>query len=238
MSYLHHHPFWLRISNDFDNNNFVDIDIRLVSSTEIEITGWIFYLKQLKLNGLNMVAGFPTPTDLTKPTVNSTDNIGPGPNAETGAPGLDSWFFNYEFSPTEKPTFMQSIPNSKSVRLYSAENWIDTRFGILRGPYMVSKSSVRIFKDSQVKFWYRGLGGQDAFDIYAYLLNIGTGETIQLINQYGIDDTGETPWTESVMTINKDGIYRFIFVNGSWDFTGGKLTGASMYVASVRVVRE
>lgn len=227
MPYLHHHPFWLQTLVDFPNSEFTDTEITWISSNVFEISGWEFYLKQTKLNGRDSVAGKLTPTDPTGTGVSaSTDNT-------TKPTTADPWTFKYEFTSNFLPPGF-SAPK-QSVRLYTQSNVISPAYGILRGPYMVSKQAVRINSGSKVKFWYRGDGGEDAYDIFGYLLNVDTGSTLTLVNKSGTDATGDTPWTEVTFTVPTTGVYKFIFMNGSWDFTGGTVTGASMYIFGVRV---
>lgn len=229
MPYLHHHGFWItNVFDDFTNNDFIDTNVTVIPPDIVEITGWTFYLRQTKLNGLDSIAGFPTPIDQTRPRSESTDNV-------SKRFATDQWKFLYEFSSTILPPGVD--PPAKSVRIYSSGAWINSPYGILRGPYMVSKKEVRINAGSRVSFWYRGLGSGDAFDIFGYLLNVDNGNTVTLVNLSGTNASGATDWIEVVQTVETSGSYKFVFINGSWDFTGGQLTGASMYVSRVRVIK-
>lgn len=227
MPYLHHHPLWCQPTRrpTFDNGDFTDIDNPIeIAPGIIEITGWIFYLKQTKANALDIIAGWPTPNDISLPSVSSTDNV----IIQAG------YSFEYEFTDTVLPPGY--VAPRKSVRLYTNANTINLAFGILRGPYMVSKSAIYIQSGDNVRFWYKGEGGEDAFDIFGYLQEVDTGATIQLVNQSGENTSGTTPWTQVDITIATTGRYRFVFINGCWDFTGGRVVGSSMYVTGVQVV--
>lgn len=226
MAFLHHHPFWIPTVIDFPNNDFSDDTVTVISGDVVEITGWVFYLRQTKLNAYDTIADCPTPSDPTKPAAAGTDRV----TKKTGSP---NWTFSYEFSSTLLPPGFSSP--TKSVRLYSVNNVINTAYGILRGPYMVSKQSVKIVAGSRVKFWYKGQGSQDAFDIFGYLLNTDNCSTVTLVNRSGTDVSGATDWTQVNVTVPTTGNYKFVFINGSWDFTGGTVTGASMYVCKVTV---
>lgn len=227
MPYLHHQPFWLGTLVDFPNSDFTDTNITWISATVFEINGWEFYLKQTKLNGRDSIAGKLTPTDPTG-TGNSASV-----DTVTKKTTTTVWTFSYEFTSSLLPPGFAAP--QKSVRLYTANNVISPAYGILRGPYMVSKQAVLITAGSIVRFWYKGDGGEDAYDIFGYLLNTDTGSTVTLVNRSGTDATGETPWTEVAVKVVNTGTYKFVFINGSWDFTGGTVTGASMYICGVRV---
>lgn len=226
MAFLHHHPFWIPTIVDFPNNDFSDDTVTIISGDVVEITGWVFYLRQTKLNAYDTIADCPTPGDPTKPAAADTDRV-------SKPPGPAAWTFGYQFSATLLPPGFSSP--TQSLRLYSSANVIDTRFGILRGPYMVSKQPIKIFAGSKVKFWYKGQGSDDAFDIFGYLVNTENCSTVTLVNRSGTDDTGATDWTEVEVIVPTTGNYKFVFINGSWDFTGGRVTGASMYICKVTV---
>jgi hypothetical protein len=228
MSYLHHHPLWCQPTRrpTFDNGDFIDVDNPIeIAPGIIEITGWTFYLKQTKANALDTIAGWPTPADTSLPLVNNqTDDV-----------IIQSGFsFAYEFTDTVLPPGY--VAPKKAVRLYTNENSINESYGILRGPYMVSNRAIYIQSGDNVRFWYKGQGAIDAYDIFGYLQEVDTGATIQLVNQSGENSSGTTPWTQVDITISTTGKYKFVFINGCWDFTGGRLLGSSMYVTGVQVV--
>jgi hypothetical protein len=227
MPFLHHHPFWIPPKTNFPNNDFADSTVTIISGDIIEITGWVFYLRQIKMNGNSVIDNCPTPADTYKAANATIDSVSKRSSTDP------NWSFRYAFSSTVLPPGFASP--TKSVRLYSTDCWINRPYGILRGPYMVSKVSVRIVAGSVVKFWYKGQGSEDAFDIYGYLLNTDNCSTVTLVDRFGTDSTGATNWTEVSVTVPITGNYKFVFINGSWDFTGGQLTGASMYICKVTV---
>jgi hypothetical protein len=95
------------------------------------------------------------------------------------------------------------------------------------------------FAYDQVSFWWKAEGGSDAFDIFAYLLEANTGAVIPLINETGTSTGAATPWAKVALTINSSqaGLYYFVFISGSHDFTGGQALGASLFVTMVDVVK-
>lgn len=75
----------------------------------------------------------------------------------------------------------------------------------------------------------------DDYEIYAYLVRVtgngyGTPADHTLLT-YGRGDT--QGWTTTSRNIPADGTYRFRFVNGSYDKTGGLALGSNMYIDSV-----
>src|SRR5690606_11997684 len=69
--------------------------------------------------------------------------------------------------------------------------------------------------------------------VFGYLLNVKTGETQIILNRTGESDKGGSPWGTASVTADKAGTYKFVFVSGSYDFTGGNVLGASLTIDNV-----
>ena len=80
-----------------------------------------------------------------------------------------------------------------------------------------------------VSFDWLAQGGADDYDVYAYLLNVDTGETVEILN-----DTGTTTtWQSESLTIADEGTYKFVFVGGTYDASGGLAAGAQLFVDNI-----
>jgi hypothetical protein len=206
------HGFWgSGVAIDFKNGDFVDI------------TGWTVLLQQVKLNRLSTIAGWPTPNDPTLPPRGSGDNT-----------AGDNTGYNYSLDSASLPPGF--APPQQALRLYNNGNE-NLAYGVVHGPAVYSDETVHIQGGSTVEFWWRAFGSTDAYDVFGYLVNVDDGTSIILINETGPDQTGSKPWTLNTTTI-PDGIagdYKFVFIVGSYDFTGGKAYGASLYITGVKV---
>jgi hypothetical protein len=113
-------------------------------------------------------------------------------------------------------------------------------YGVVHGPYAISTVDVKVIDGDEIQFWWQAKGGDDAYDIFAYLINPGTGFTIELLNATGANSGDVVLWTRVVKTITaaEAGTYKFVFVSGTWDATGGTVLGASLYVDNITVVRS
>lgn len=210
MSSPSHHAFWSPGKDSFTNPNFIDI------------TGWTVFRSQVKL-GITQIGGFTSPADnLLPPNPVGDNTVGTGT-------------YSYELSTTELPPGFAAP--SKSLRLYNIGD-ANLAYGVVHGPYVISDEVVNLIPGSTCEFWWRAYGSIDAYDVYGYLLNVVNGSTITLINQTGPDATGATPWAKSItyITAAQQGAYKFVFVSGSYDFTGGRAYGASLFITGVRVV--
>jgi hypothetical protein len=205
----------------FENGNFTSplVDLGATSTT----AGWTVYKQQIRLQGVDSIGGFPTPTDSTKPGVSPGDNT-------------DAVGFNYSAAlDTSLPSDLSSP--TQSIRLIS--DGTSVSYGIIHGPYLISNNPVQLEAGDIATFYWKAEGGSDAYDIYAYLLNVDTGATIELINETGSSPGATTPWAQVTKTIlvSEVGNYKFVFVSGSFDFTGGTALGASLYVTNIIITK-
>ena len=107
-----------------------------------------------------------------------------------------------------------------------------TEGDVTHGPYVISDNAVDLSVGDKVTFNWRAANGSDAFDVYAYLLETTTGNTIQLLDEMG---TGTSDWAASETVVNTAGNYKFVFISGTYDYTHGTASGASLYIDDVDV---
>ena len=199
----------------FTNGNFE-------SATNLE--GWTVVPERVYLNGSDLIDGKTTPVDTTYHIDNSSRGLNDG-NALSN-PGTMSGGI----------TTTQVRSGSKAVRLESSGLQSSTGFATVRGPYLYSNSYVTLGTSSSVSFAWRAEGGGDAYDVYAYLVDIDDpSKKITLLNEHTDDDTGTSPWTSRTVNINQAGTYQFVFVAGSYDATGGRALGARLFIDDVSV---
>ena len=85
--------------------------------------------------------------------------------------------------------------------------------------------------DDTISFDWQAKGGGDDYDVYGYIIDVNTNriETI-------LDDTGSTTsWTKETIAVSQAGEYRFVFVAGTYDLTGGTWAGAQLFIDNVEV---
>jgi len=219
----------------FQNGNFADGNLTpIAGGLALAIPGWIVYLKQIKLNGVDNILNFPSPADPTPfPPGSPGDNVPAYPQ-----PG----YTNYEYTASVENNLPpgSEFP-TRSLRLVGLG--ITDSFGIVHGPYAVSSVSIGLEEGDEVSFWWKAEGSIDAYDIYAYLINTTTGSTIEIANDTGVNSSSLTPWTKVTKIITNQQAspdwrvpdYKFVFVSGSYDFSGGQFTGASLYFTQITV---
>ena len=202
----------------FINGDFSSLNISQ-SGNIVSLDGWDIYLEQIILgrdgsSGPSQVAGFSSPEDSTPYPANASGNISRGDNyAPNGA--------SYTYA------------LSSGLRLVSS---MTTSSGgdIVHGPYTVSKDSVFLSADSTVSFDWRAQGGSDAYDVFAYLIDVDSGKTVELLNLTG-SGTQDTGWSNITHPVANDGNYKFVFASGTFDETFGRAAGASLFIDNIEV---
>jgi hypothetical protein len=127
-----------------------------------------------------------------------------GPSGRTGVIELFS-YGNCQSSSPSNATF------GSYCSVFGPEVWSDT-FSASQG--------------ESLSFSWAAEGGGDDYETYAFLVNTANNDHTLLAYGRG----GVQPWTVSTGTIPANGTYRFRFVNGSYDRTGGYLLGAKMFI--------
>jgi flagellin-like hook-associated protein FlgL len=177
------------------------------------VPGWSVYPQRVKLDGTDTIAGYPTPID-NRPESGSYIDIS---NSYTAALSNTS-----------------VAPGSTQSMMLKSTGLVVDAFGVSHGPYIVS-DNLYVPAGQSVSFKWRATGDTDTFDIYAYLLNTETGQTTTLLNRTGTSLSDSTSWTTASTLIGTGGTYKFVFVAGSYDFSGGRATGATLFVDDVQV---
>ncbi|MDA9597866.1 flagellin [bacterium] len=110
-------------------------------------------------------------------------------------------------------------------------------YDIVHGPYLVSSDPKEISAGEKVIFDWKASGTNDAFDIFAYIVDVDTGATEVLLNETQ-SPAGSTDWATVTHTVQTSGNYKYVFINGTYDDTGGKLLGAEMFLDNIYIERD
>jgi hypothetical protein len=188
-------------------------------------SGWTVSTTRIRFGGLSTLAGYPTPTDPNPTQYGSGD--------ATSVSQLPS--FRYILDTVDKPP----LGEVQSMHLYLG----DPTYGVVNssaamyGPAIYSNFFVNFNSGDSVSFDWKALPGSDAYSIFAYMVEKDTGAYINLLRSWGADSTSGTTWTTTTVSIPTTGTYKFVFVNGSWDSTGGTVIGGQMLVDNIRRIQ-
>lgn len=214
---------------DFANGNFnsSNSSVGLLSSTtdaKIAIDGWTIINGRVNL-GVDTIAGLATPEDTTNPAkvISATDKDG-----DTLRRGTFYTYVNDDDG---------SAGNDNSIKMNSSLSSTNG-YAIVRGPYIYSDSAVSLQVGDTVQFDWKAQGGGDAYDVFGYIVDVNNPSNYQIIlNQTGANASATTDWATKSITVSSAGDYKFVFVSGSWDATGGKALGAQLYIDDVKVTQ-
>ena len=205
--------------NSFQNGSF-----QTGSNGDTVITGWTVATGRMRLDGSYQIAGQATPVDSTYSSGNTSGDFSSG-GTFTQTTNLS----NYD------PSFAGDL----ALELNTGSSSIAQPYGVIRGPAVYSNAAVNLQAGDQVSFDWKALSGGDAYDAYGYLVDVDTGDTITILDSTGTSANQETAWVTNTLTIagGQEGNYRFVFVAGSFDFTGGQFLGGKLMIDDVIVTQ-
>ena len=208
----------------FGNNDF-----ETGSNGDTTISGWSISNQQIKLNGVSNLGGKPTASDTSFPATVAGGSAAPHD-------GMTPSSANYSTTLSNET----SSGSGLSVKLLS--NGVQFAggdgYGILHGPAIVSDSSVKLDIGDTVSFEWKAEGGADSYDVIGYLVDESTGNIEEILNDTGADAGADTNWATVNKTISTAGTYKFVFVSGTWDATGGLAAGAQLYIDNINVTQN
>ena len=189
------------------------------------ITGWTVINSRIRFGGLSVVAGWPTPADPNPTQYGSGD--------ATSVSQMPS--FSYTLDTVDKPP----LGEVQSMHLYMGDPTygVVNSYAALYGPALYSNFYVNFNAGDQVSFDWKALPGSDAYSLYAYMIEQSTGDSITLLREWGPDQNSGTTWTTTTVNVDTTGSYKFVFVAGSWDSTGGTVIGGQMLIDNIKRIQ-
>ncbi len=178
------------------------------------LSGWTAMNQQIDL-GVTSIAGHTTVDTSTYPSrVSNKDN-----NVPSTLGTLTS-------------TVQSSIVSdgSYALRLMSTRMTTAVGYDVVHGPAVFSSPFEAAAGDS-IYFDWRAYAGSDNYHVFGYLLD-QAGNQLEVLDSTG---AGTTAWTTKETVIPSAGTYRFVFVAGTFDASGGRAAGASLVIDNVRV---
>jgi hypothetical protein len=187
------------------------------------INGWTVASSRIQMGGLSNLAGFPTPTDPT-PTFLTC------PGDATVVSQLPTFDYLLE------TTYKTPLGQIQSLKLIMGDPTpgIVNASALMYGPAIYSNFYISFNAGDTVSFDWKAVPGTDAYNIFAYMVERDTGNYITLLRSYGATNTSGTTWSTQTVTVSTPGAYKFVFVSGGWDYTGGQYIGSSMWIDNVK----
>jgi VCBS repeat-containing protein len=171
-------------------------------------TGWNLFQSRVNFGSSFTVNGVtvPTPTDAQMAAVShGTSN---------------------DNTPSTASSLSVGVTNG-ALSLNTGSMTIDS-YGIYHGPAAVSNA---FFADAGdvLQFDYSASANGDDYHVAGYLYNTSTNQIVMALN-----DTGRTASGTAVVNVPTSSNYRFVFIVGTYDASGGRAAGASMTIDNIR----
>jgi flagellin-like hook-associated protein FlgL len=208
-------------SVEFSNGDFASTTATRDGDV-VSIPGWNIHLEQVSLapntnpSITSTIGGFSTPSDTDNPLRAIGDDI------------VANTSYSYQIINGEVGLTVGNMSLASYVQIH--------------GPYIISKGAVELEQGDQVSFDYFAQAGGDHYDAYGYLLNVNNGNTVELLNRTGAStqsiSTAPALRNQTVSTtVNQAGNYKFVFVAGTFDATGGQYLGGSLWISNVDITQ-
>lgn len=219
-SVYHNGTFIGTIDSTFNGQNGTKLRVNFESnfsnpSFEDGTNSWTIGTSRVIL-GSTVINGHLTPDDTTDP-----------PNSGDDAGSVSSMSYNYDWTTT------QFTEGSHSLRLYN-RGTTSSGYDVVHGPYAYSNTFLANAGDN-LYFDWRAAAGGDAFDAFGYMMKADGSQYVVVLDQTGANDSGRTAWATSSVTVPTTGDWYFVFVAGTYDFTGGRAVGGSLYIDNFQV---
>jgi hypothetical protein len=184
------------------------------------LTGWTAVNQRVDLGSTQIVGCTPADTSTYLPNVENQDNNAPS-SVGTYATGV----------------LTTGDPPESQFALQLESTGITTAAGlyVVHGPAVYSSPFEASAGDS-ISFDWRAFAGADAYHVFGYIIDDSCGNQTELLDAVGVDASGSTDWATAQTVLPASGSYRFVFVAGTYDFTGFMGAGARLLIDNVRVI--
>ena len=186
--------------------------------------GYTITTEIIQWSGGSILAGFPTPV---LPLPYLYGSTGPATSL------IQAPINTYALDTVDKPP----LGEVQSMRL----NLGGDRVGIINpagaslfGPAIYTNYFVTFNAGETCAFDWRAISGEDAYSVYAYLVERNTGAIISLLRTASPDAGFDSVWTTNTTVVPTTGDYKFVFVCGNWDSTFGNYIAGSMLIDNLR----
>ena len=124
-----------------------------------------------------------------------------------------------------------TVPNG-TLKLNTGEFRFNQGFGTFHGPAAVSD----VFAADQgdfLKLDYTAQGVNDDYHVAGYIYEVNPDGSAKSGPIMSLNETGTATNGRSSVRVPETGNYRFVFIVGTHDLTGGKLAGADMTIDNI-----
>jgi flagellin-like hook-associated protein FlgL len=119
-----------------------------------------------------------------------------------------------------------------NLKLDTGEFDFSKGFGIFHGPAAVSDEFTADQGDF-LKLDYSATGVNDDYHVAGYIYEVNPDGSPKSAPIIALNETGKSVTSRASVEVPETGTYRFVFIVGTHDLTGGKLAGADMTIDNI-----
>ena len=219
--------------------NFVAPQVRNIANGDFEtgnLSGWSVSNRQLpnntSLNGFKIAIGSVDDGNGSA-TTRKADQNGDGFGViHVGVGNSMTWSSSNQTATKHKGRYALRLFNSGNIIFTNFDpGTSDTLFGSIHGPTIKSHTFHANASDN-ISFYWSAQNGGDWYEVLGYLNDITHNTRQLLFSQRG----SSQPWANKALTISETADYQFEFVAGTYDASGGKGVGGSLYIDDVTIL--
>jgi len=109
---------------------------------------------------------------------------------------------------------------------------------VFHGPYMYSDHTASLSAGDLIRFEWQAQAYGDSFDVFGYIVNINDNHTEVILDNTSAASNSTQTWKTETHTVTQSGTYRFVFIGGSYDRTGGREVGAKLYIDDIVIIEN
>lgn len=197
------------------------------------LAGWTVWNNQVFFTNTPFETGY-TPTTLA----GFQTPVLPNPYPYGSMWPFNGWSINQVYSSalnSDMPVGVtgQSVRLTQGTGNISTSGVLATGFSGAFGPAIFSNYMVTFNAGDSCRFYWRAISTTDAFNVYAYMVNVDTGAYVSLLRETAPNLSYSTGWRTQTTVVPTAGTYKYVFVSGAWDSTGGRSMGALFAITNI-----
>ena len=210
-----------KVTDQFGATSNSQIAITVTGTNDAPVVGNVALPGNFTLVANRLVNGdFSDPTTLKGWTINTTS---------TGTNSVST-----STATVQRNT--NTIPGDNAVAVLTYAGQVPVGYGTGQGPSITSTAFTGNAGDT-IRFVYVLSSGSDQAIGTGYIRNAATGAIVQTIFDYKVPVVGSTGVQTVELTLAQSGSYTIDFRVGSYDASGGRAIGATLYIGSAQIVQ-
>ena len=184
------------------------------------------------VNATNGTVNTTPRVEFSVPTPSEAQMVKPTYADAFGRVAEDAVKGNDDTAVASRTTDMDITVESGALKLDTGKFNFSKGFGIFHGPATVS-DVFAADKNDFLKLDYTAQGVNDDYHVAGYIYEVNDDGSAKSGPIMALNETGTSTTGRASVRVPETGNYRFVFIVGTHDLTGGKLAGADMIIDNI-----